>query len=563
MKSVEATAVNTLATLGVDVNIASPSTNNPADDLSRSTKILLVSALVALGITIVTRWILKEYDGGLANVFTLILGFFTWLLAVLGLLLSPWPRAYWQALAASPLLVAGLILSMYRVTRLDGELVPQFESRWQPKAELPQAGTGEKSTPDGGSEIIPLAARTESPQDFPQFLGRERTGILTNVKLDPNWNTKPPVVVWKQPIGAGWSSFAIQGDVAVTMEQRNEEQWITAYDVLTGKLYWHVALPGSHYNALGGAGPRATPTINNQHVFAQTATGQLVCIDLATSKVLWQCNLLELGGWDQAASEAAISWGRSGSPLVTDRLVVVPFGAPAGTPNRSLIAFDKQTGQERWRAGDDQIGYSSPFITRLNDQELIVSTNEASVTGHDIETGSVLWTVPWIGHSNSSANCSQTITINPTQLLITKGYSQGSKLVEFNKDENGTWTSKTLWEEANVLKTKFTSAVVRGDYAYGLSDGMLECAKVADGKRQWKGRGYGHGQLLLVGDLLLVMAEQGDVALVATNPKQYSQMARVPVLSGVTWNVPSLSGDRLLIRNSDEAACLKLPLLNE
>jgi outer membrane protein assembly factor BamB len=313
---------------------------------------------------------------------------------------------------------------------------------------------------------------------------------------------------------------------------------------------------------MGGAGPRATPVIENDRVYTQTATGQVACIDVGTSKVLWQADLLEIGGWDKAASELAIAWGRSGSPLLTGPLMVVPLGAPNGTADRGLIAFDKQTGEVRWRAGDDQISYASPSLTKLLDKEQIVIVNEATVTGHEIDSGKVLWSIPWDGHSNSSANCSQTITVSPNQMLISKGYSQGSKLVEFSIDAQGQWSTKTLWEETNVLKTKFTNAVVLGEYAYALSDGLLECAKVADGKRKWKGRGYGHGQLLLVGDKLLIMAEQGDLALVDTDPRQFKQLARVPAISGVTWNVPSLSGDRLLIRNSDEAACIKLPLLS-
>lgn len=543
------------------MNTEPKSDRRSPDEVKLTARILLVAALLFLFITVAVRWILKEYDGGLANVLTLILGFTTWLLAVLGLIVSPWPRSYWQVLAALPFAVAAVVLAMFRVTRLDGELVPQFESRWQSKAELPRVQSNVTAgNPVVAEVLIPAEARQRGPDDFPQFLGKQRSAVIDDVQLVANWKTKPPEILWKQPIGAGWSSFAIQGDVAVTMEQRDDEQWVTAYDVLTGKLYWQVALPGTHFNVMGGAGPRATPAIDNDQVFTQTATGQVACIDLATSQIVWQCDLMKLGGWDQGASEAAISWGRSGSPLVTDALVVLPLGAPDGTADRSLIAFDKKTGEVRWRAGDDQIGYSSPSQTRLLDKDQIVIMNEASVTGHDVDTGKVLWSVPWDGHSNSSANCSQTETISANQMLISKGYSQGAKLVEFSMDDKGEWSTKTVWEETTVLKTKFTSPVVRGEYAYGLSDGRTECVRIADGKRQWKGRGYGHGQLLLVGDTLLIMAEQGDLALVAADPKQFNELARIPAITGVTWNVPSLSGDHLLIRNSDEAACIKLPL---
>ncbi|MCC6508714.1 MAG: PQQ-binding-like beta-propeller repeat protein, partial [Pirellulaceae bacterium] len=341
-----------------------------------------------------------------------------------------------------------------------------------------------------------------------------------------------------------------------------------------GQLYWHVALPGYHYNALGGAGPRSTPTIDNGRVYAQTATGQVVCLELGTGQQHWQVDLLKLGDWDQNQSESAISWGRSASPLVTESLVVLPLGSPNGSEDetvadqpfgpdsaaRSLVAFDKQNGQVVWRAGSHQISYSSPSRTKLLGVDQIVIVNETSVTGHDLSTGQVLWLVPWAGQSNGSASVSQTITVNDSQLLVSKGYSTGAMLVEFSKSDGGQWQSKQVWSKTSVLKTKFTSAVVKDEYAYALSDGVLECVRIVDGVRQWKGGRYRHGQLLLVGDTLLISAEDGAVVLVAARPNKFTELARLEVLTGVTWNVPAISGDRLLIRNADQAACLKLPL---
>lgn len=528
--------------------------------VSLTARTLLLLGFILLLATFIVRMVFKEYDGGLANVLTLILGFSTWLFLTLGLMASPCPPAYWRSAVAVPLILLVLGLSMFRFVRFDGELMPQFEPRWTKKASLPDSSVA-TSLVQGDSMPVLIPAEMLAPRatDFPQFLGQKRSGILESAALDTNWKAKPPEFLWKQPIGAGWSGFAVQGDVAVTMEQREQEQWVSAYNVTNGTIYWHVALPGSHYNAMGGAGPRATPTIDGDFVFVQSATGQVACIELSTSRIVWQHDLLKIGGWDQAASEAAIAWGRSGSPLVTANLVVVPLGAPDGTADRSLIAFDKKSGEVRWRAGNDQISYASPSITSLLGQDQIVITNEATVTGHEVDSGKVIWTEKWEGHSNSSANCSQTVTISPTLLFISKGYTQGSKLIQFSV-EGQEWKTKTIWQESTVMKTKFTSPLVRGDYAYGLSDGRIECIQVKDGKRQWKDRSYGHGQMLLIGDNLLVMAEQGELALVAADPKRFTELSRMRAIQGVTWNIPTLSGDRLLIRNSDEAACLRLPV---
>jgi outer membrane protein assembly factor BamB len=110
------------------------------------------------------------------------------------------------------------------------------------------------------------------------------------------------------------------------------------------------------------------------------------------------------------------------------------------------------------------------------------------------------------------------------------------------------------------LKTKLTSAVIRDGFAYGLSDGILECIQVSDGKQQWKKGRYRHGQLLLVDDVLLITAENGSVVLVAADPSKFKELAKLDVMGDVTWNTAALSGDRLLMRNADEAACLRLPL---
>jgi outer membrane protein assembly factor BamB len=192
--------------------------------------------------------------------------------------------------------------------------------------------------------------------------------------------------------------------------------------------------------------------------------------------------------------------------------------------------------------------------------EHIVMVNETSVTGHDIQTGVVLWTVPWPGQSNGSANVSQPVPIGESRLLISKGYSHGSQVVQFAKDSNDRWTFEVIWRDVGALKTKFTSPVIHGDYAYGLSDGILECIRLSDGFRQWKQGRYRQGQLLLVNDVLLITSESGAVVLVAADPAKFKELAKLDVIGDVTWNTPALSGDRLLIRNSDEAACLRLPL---
>ena len=517
------------------------------------TRVSAALAVVLLICLFLSRSFAQRFDFGVANVLTLVMGFFAWLSLTIAFASSRLPRWYWRSVALVPVLAIGIALIFVRVVRLDGELVPQFESRWKTVSALPKGSPSDQRGNISDSQLAPRDT------DFTQFLGNQRNAVVTGVRLETDWETRPPKILWKQPIGAGWSGFAIQGDVAVTLEQREQEQWVSAYEVETGELLWHTGVPGYHFNVLGGAGPRSTPTISVGRVYAHMATGQLVCLELQTGERVWEADLFKIAGWDQESAEAAVAWGRSGSPLIIKDMVVVPLGGPIDK-DRSLIAFSAQDGRTLWRAGSDQISYSSPSLVTLLGVEQIVIVNETTVTGHAIEDGQVLWTVDWPGQSNGPANVSQTTPIGDSRLLISKGYSQGAQLVEFTKDAQGKWKHEIVWKDPSVLKTKFTSPVVRGEYAYGLSDGILECVKLSNGERQWKKGRYRQGQLLLVDDILLITSESGSIVLVAADPKEFKELAKQDVIGDVTWNTPALSGNRLLIRNAEEAACVSLPL---
>jgi len=517
-------------------------------------RILLGLASVLILATLLVRSFAQQYDYSAANVFTLLLGCLSWFTLSLGLATAPLPRWYWRTVAFAPLLMVLITAIFFRVDRINGELLPQLKYRWSVAKPLPSE-SGEAGS--GGISASRLAPRAS---DWPQFWGPDRTGTVTDISLNGNWLDAPPQIVWKQPIGAGWSSFAVQGDVAVTMEQRANEQWVSAYDVETGALLWHTSTPGQHYHALGGLGPRSTPTLIGNRVLAHMPTGPLLCLDLATGQRIWEIDLYALTGWDQTSAEQRVPWGRTGSPLVIDNLVIVPLGGPK-PDSGSLIAVSLQDGHTVWSAGSDGISYSSPQRARLLGVDQVLMVNEQSVTGHEIASGKVLWTVPWPGQSSAAANVSQPIALDESRVLLSKAYGTGCQLVQFAKDADQQWSHRVLWQNKSSLKTKFTSVVVRDHYAYGLNDGILECIDVDTGKQQWKKGRYRQGQLLLVGDKLLITSESGSLVLVAADPKDFSELAKLPIIGDVTWNVPALSGNRLLIRNADEAALVRLPLL--
>jgi outer membrane protein assembly factor BamB len=305
------------------------------------------------------------------------------------------------------------------------------------------------------------------------------------------------------------------------------------------------------YEVLAGIGPRATPTINEGKVYALGALGNLQCLDGATGKLVWQHDIVTEN------SATPPQWGKSCSPLVHENLVIVSAGGPAG---KSLVAYDKYDGKLVWSAGDDASSYASPTLMTLCGVPQIVMVNATQTSGHDPADGHILWQHAWPESGAASPNVAQPISVGNDQILLTKGYGVGSALWQIKRDGDK-WTVEPLWKNNN-LKTKMTNAVVHDGYAYGLDEGTLCCLEVATGKKMWKRTRFGHGQVLLVGDLLLVQSEAGELAVVEASPKKYEELARMTVVDGQSWNYPALSGHKLLVRTDKEVACYELPAVS-
>ena len=407
--------------------------------------------------------------------------------------------------------------------------------------------------------------KTETGEDFPQFLGPNRDGKV-NVEFATDWEEDQPELLWRQPIGPGHSGFATRNGFAVTMEQRGDEELTTCYDLVSGEIKWSHSENQRHDSWLGKLGPRSTPTIHEGLVYSLGGNGTLICLDGSNGELIWKKELFEEFGTSVAEEKNTVIWGRSASPLIYQDKVIVPAGGPKTNPV-SLVAYDKITGNEVWRAGDTQISYASPIVMPSRHDgsatELIVSVNESNVTAHDPNDGKIIWTEEWLGNSTRNASTSQPVVLPSQQLLLTKGYGQGARLLQFPGDE-----LNRFWSSNRVLKTKFTNAVYRDGYAYGLSDGRLECVDIRTGKSAWKSRkNFGHGQILLCGAQILILAEKGYLVLVPIEESDEvgrrsapEPLAKFQAIEGTSWNTIAVHGDKLLIRNSNEAACYRMRL---
>ena len=517
----------------------------------------LVAVLLICGAVVVALLLGDPIgDRAYGNVAILIVSFIAFVCALTWFsVCSGSPKLFRRLLPIAVVGAVAVAAMTLRIERLSGTLVPKFAPRWTKPHDMLLA------EPDRSDTTVNL--EITSTDDFPQFLSKKRDQQVRGVRLARDWTTTAPRVVWRRKIGAGWSGFVAVNGFALTMEQRGESELTTCYQVKTGNILWWHADQVRFYEPLGGVGPRSTPTIHEGRVYAVGATGILNCLRGSDGQVVWQRNILQDVGTTLEQDQDLISWGRSGSPLVVDDKVVVPGGGPKGGPCVSLLAYDKRTGDIVWRGGEQQISYSSPQLTNLDGVPQILIVNEATASAHDVATGETLWETEWNGCSANNASVSQAVPLPDNRVFLSKGYFEGCKVVRVAGGTDENWSVTEGWHEHQLLKTKLTNVCVRDHFAYGLSDGILECVDLTDGRRQWKRGRFGHGQILLVDDLLLVQSEKGNIAIVDAIPERFMMLGEMEVLSGQSWNHLCLYNNLLLMRSDEEAACLALPLAAE
>ena len=417
----------------------------------------------------------------------------------------------------------------------NGSSLPNFVWRWA-KPEGSAIGELEVSAQRKPERLTAPDGASDS-----HFLGKMRDGrVETTAAFD--WGLRPPKKLWTREVGLGWSAFAVASGYAITQEQRGEEELVSCYELTTGEPVWKHAVRGRFSEFYGGDGPRATPVVSGEYVFAQGATGTLLCLDLDTGSEIWKRDVLA----DTGASRN-LEWGKSNTPLLTEDYVIVTGGVGGAT----LIAYEKASGELAWMAGNDEASYSSPAIISIGGEPLIVSVNANSVTAHSLGDGRVRWTFDWPG---PFPKVGQPISAGEGKILVTAGYDGvGTVLLRATPD-----SVVPLWE-TNRLKTKFSSAVVYGNHAYGLHQGRLTCISLEDGARVWRGAKLGFGQnLLLPGGKLLIQAEDGQIVLAECDSEKEPKTVEIDALGGKAWNVPTVAGRYLLVRNATEAVCFLL-----
>ncbi|MBX7166606.1 MAG: PQQ-like beta-propeller repeat protein [Pirellulales bacterium] len=439
---------------------------------------------------------------------------------------------------------AGLWFAAVRRVDLTGDMQVKLEFRWEPSRDSLLAAHRQQV---GEAEALAVDL-VAAPGDCPEYRGRARDGVVQSPPLQRDWNSPPPAL-WRQPVGGGYAAFVVVAGNAITIEQRGPKETVVCYDAATGKEHWRYEYDALFSEQLGGDGPRATPSVAFGKVYTLGATGHLACLEGRTGKPLWEHDILD------AAQVANLTWGMSGSPLVCDQLVIVNPGVQKGSENsRGVLAFDAGDGHLVWSAGHTQGSYGSPMLVTLAGARQILIFDAGGLAAHDPGDGHELWRFDW--RSDFDINAAQPIALPDDRLLLSS--NAGTAVVQVKKSADGKFAVEQRWRNRE-LKCDYACPVVREGYVYGLDKGILTCLALEDGKRQWKKGRYGHGQMLLSGDLLIVLGEEGQLALVEAQPQKHVELALLnEAVKGRTWNNPALVDGRLYIRNHLEMACYDL-----
>ena len=435
--------------------------------------------------------------------------------------------------------------TLIRTGGLTANFDNDFHWRWSktPEERLLAQAADEQAARESFSANSEKPAIATTGTDWPGFRGANRDGIVRGVRIATDWSSSPPVEMWRRPVGPGWSSFAVHGDVFYTQEQRGNDEVVACYNLATGKLVWKHSDAARFWESNAGAGPRGTPTLSNGRVYTLGATGILNVLKADDGSVVWSRN---------AASDTKAKvpiWGFSSSPLVVGDVVVV---ATAGT----MAAYDLASGQPRWVGPDGGGGYSSPHLLTIQGVPQVLLLSGTGATSVAPSDGKRLWEHPL----PPGPRIVQPALTADGDILVHDGEGNEMRRIAVANGPGG-WTVAERWNTFG-LNPYFSDFVVHKGHAFGFAGNNIACIDLKDGGSKWKGGDYGQGQLVLLADqdLLLVLSEAGELALVGATTDQFKELARIPAIKGKTWNHPILAGNVLLVRNSEEMAAFRLSL---
>ena len=420
--------------------------------------------------------------------------------------------------------------------------------RWSPTPES-RLLAGEGTAPKKSLEDLALDTIDQklANPDWPGFRGKLRDGVVRGVHIAPAWDDSVSEPVWKVAVGPGWASFAVAGDLLFTQEQRGEVEAVVCYDANSGGEVWKYEIESRFEDPLGGPGPRATPTLASGNLYALGANGHLLCLKPKTGKLVWEKDL------QKVAKRKPPTWGFCSSPLIVGESVIVHAG---GDDDLGTLGFDTGSGKLKWSVPAGDHTYCSPALLKVAGQEVVAMLTNRELAFIDPVAGKIVATHEC---ESPSYRALQPQSFEKNSVLIVTGMGVGTHRIDIEV-KDGKWTTKEAWVSKR-LKPDFNDFVVVGKFAYGFDGKIFTCIDLKDGTQRWRAGRYGKGQVMgLASGQLLVITEKGEVILLPASPDMHQELAKLQAIKGKTWNHPVLVGDRLYVRNSQEAACFRLPI---
>lgn len=397
--------------------------------------------------------------------------------------------------------------------------------------------------------VTAAAASPATPADagksgWPQYRGPASDGVSAETGLLKTWPEAGPKVLWKVPLGGGYSGMSVVGNRLYTMYSGDGDESLGCYGTDDGKQIWRLKVDATRSDDMGD-GPRSTPTVDGDLVYGLGAQGMLVAARAATGEKLWEKDL-------KAAFGARVpQWGISTSPVVEGDLLLMDAG---GAPGKSLVALDKKSGEIRWTAYTDRPGYSTPLGVEIQGVRQILSFAGSSLVSVAPADGKVLWSVPW--KTSYDVNAAMPVFVPPDKVFISSSYDTGGALYAVKKSGD-TFDVSEVWKN-RTMKNHFNSSIFNGGNIYGFDDATLKCVDAATGQEKWSQRGFQKGSLLLADGHLIIFSEDGLLALAEATTSGYKEKARAQILEGRTWTMPTLAGKKLYLRNQKEMVALDL-----
>ena len=399
--------------------------------------------------------------------------------------------------------------------------------------------------------------------DWPFVRGPKGDGSSPE-KISKKWPDAGPKVLWKVTSDRGFSSFAVGGGAAFTLEQRDvdgaSQEVLVARNADTGKESWAKPLGAVKFDGggdagtgdnKGGDGPRSSPTLDGDHVYVLTGKLVLACFSAKSGAELWRHDLLkEFAGRN-------IQWQNAASPLIEGNLVLVAGGG-AG---QSLLAFDKADGKVAWKAFDETMTHATPTAATIQGQRQVVFFVKSGLLAVEPTSGKELWRYAFPFRISTAASP----VVAGDIVYCSAGYGVGAGAVKLAKaDGKFTATEIYRFNGDKPLANHWSTPVLHDGHLYGMfqfkeyGSGPVKCVEVATGKVKWEKAGFGPGHVILVDGHVLALGDAGQLVLIKATPDAYQEVARADVLAGKCWTTPVVAGGRVYARSTKEAVCLDL-----